>query len=178
MTTTIVLADDHQVVRQGLRALLEAEPGFSVVGEASDGNQVVELVERTAPDVLVLDLNMPGLGGLEVTREVTRRFPGTRVVVLSMHSSGPYVLRALTHGAAAYVLKASSAADLLQAIREVRAGRRYLSPPLSEHAVEAHASRAKTAGVDPRPQEPPRESPRSSREPLDDLPERPSRGGG
>lgn len=146
--TTIVLADDHRVIRQGLRALLEAEPGFSVVGETSDGLQVVDLVERTAPDVLVLDLVMPGLGGLDITREVTRRFPGTRVVILSMHSSDAYVLQALTYGAAAYVLKESSAAELRQAIREARAGRRYLSPPLSEKSIAAYVARAKTAEVD------------------------------
>lgn len=147
-TATIVLAEDHLVVRQGLRALLEAEPGFSVVGETSDGLRVVELVGHLAPDVLVLDLVLPGLGGLDITREVTRRFPRTRVVILSMHSSDAYVLQALTHGAAAYVLKESSAADLRRAIREVRAGRRYLSPPLSEEGIEAYLARARTAEVD------------------------------
>jgi two-component system, NarL family, response regulator NreC len=148
MTARILLADDHQVVRQGIRALLEREPGFSVVGETSDGLAVADLVERTRPDVLVVDLVMPGLGGLDVAREVTRRFPRTRIVILSMHSSDAFVLQALRNGAAAYVLKESSASELVQAIRQVLAGRRYLSPPLSEKAIEAYVAKAKMGEVD------------------------------
>lgn len=140
---TIVLADDHHVVRQGLRAVLEAEPGFRVVGEAGDGLEAVRLVERLAPHVLVVDLMMPGLGGLEATRQVSQRMPGTRIVVLSMHASEAYVLAAIRHGAAGYVLKDSTAADLVEAVREVAAGRRYLSPPLSKRAIEAYAEKAK-----------------------------------
>ena len=144
----IVLADDHAVVRQGLRALLEKVPGFSVVGEASDGLQVADLVERTRPDVLVLDLVMPGLGGLDVAREVVRRSSRTRIVILSMHASEAFVIQAFRSGAAAYVLKDSSAADLVRAIREVLAGRRYLSPPLSDQAIEVYVARAKEGEVD------------------------------
>jgi len=145
---TIVLADDHHVVRQGLRTLLESEPDFRVVGEAGDGLEAVQLVERLQPDVLVLDLMMPSLDGLEVTRQVSQRSPQTRVVILSMHSSEAYVLEALRHGAAGYVLKASSAADLIKAVREVTAGRHYLSPPLSEHAIAAYVQKAKDATLD------------------------------
>jgi DNA-binding NarL/FixJ family response regulator len=148
MTARIVLADDHQVVRQGIRALLEREPDFSVVGETSDGLQVADLVDRTRPDVLVVDLVMPGLGGLDVARDVNRRFPKTRIVILSMHSSEPFVLQALRNGAAAYVLKESSASELVQAIRAVLAGRRYLSPPLSEKAIDTYLARAKMGEVD------------------------------
>jgi two-component system response regulator NreC len=146
--TTIVLADDHHVVRQGLRTLLESEPDFRVIGEAGDGLEAVQLVERLQPDVLVLDLMMPSLNGLEVTRQVGQRSPQTRVVILSMHSSEAYVMEALRHGAAGYVIKASSAADLIKAVREVTAGRHYLSPPLSEHAIEAYIQRAKEATLD------------------------------
>jgi two-component system response regulator NreC len=146
--TTIVLADDHHVVRQGLRRLLEAEPDFRIVGEAGDGLETVQLVERLQPEVLVLDLMMPSLNGLEVTRQVGQRSPQTRVIVLSMHSSEAYVLEALRHGAAGYVLKASSAADLIKAVREVTAGRHYLSPPLSQHAIEAYIQKAKDATLD------------------------------
>ena len=140
--TTIVLADDHHVVRQGLRALLEAEPGFSVVAEAADGLAAADLAERLKPNVLVLDLMMPRLGGLEVARQVRRRSPQTRVVVLSMHANEAYVLEALRNGVAGYVLKESTAADLVQAVREAVAGRRYLSPPLSERAIELYVQKA------------------------------------
>ena len=145
---TIVLAEDHGVVRQGVRALLEKEPGFSVVGEASDGLQVADLVEGTKPDVLVLDLVMPGLGGLDVAREVVRRSPRARIVILSMHASEAFVVQAFRSGAAAYVLKDSSAGELVRAIREVVAGRRYLSPPLSDKAIEVYVARAKEGEVD------------------------------
>ena len=96
--TTVVLADDHHVVRQGLRSLLEAEPDFSVVGEAGDGLEAAQLVERLRPDVLVLDLMMPGLNGLEVTRQVGQRSPRTHVVILSMHPNEAYVLETLQAG--------------------------------------------------------------------------------
>ena len=147
-TTTIVLVDDHKVVRQGLRALLEAEPGFSVIGEAADGLHVTGLVDRLKPDVLVVDLMMPGLGGLEVTREVSRRSPTTRVVILSMHANQAYVLEALRNGALAYILKDASAAELIRGISEAAAGRHYLSPPFSERAIEVYLEKARRAAMD------------------------------
>ena len=146
--TTILLADDHPVVRQGLRALLESEPEFAVVGEASDGLEAVGLVERLKPNVLVLDLMMPGLNGLEVARQVRQRAPKTRVVFLSIHANEAYVLEALRNGAAGYVIKDATTAELVRAVREVAAGRRYLSPPLSEHAIEAYLEKAKGAPLD------------------------------
>lgn len=138
---TIVIADDHPIVRKGLRALLEAEPGYEVLGEAEDGLGAVRLVEQLNPDVLVIDVMMPGLGGLEATRQVTKRSPRTRVVVLSVHSNEPYVLEALRNGAAAYVLKTTSTNTLVEAVREVVEGRRYLSPPLTERAIEVYVER-------------------------------------
>lgn len=146
--TTILLADDHHVVRQGLRALLEGEPGFSIVGEASDGLEAADLVERLKPDILIVDLMMPGLNGLEVTRQVGRRSPDTRVILLSMHANEAYVLEALRNGATAYVLKDCTAAELVSAVREVEAGRRYLSPPLSERAIESYLQKAEAATLD------------------------------
>ena len=107
--TTILLADDHHVVRQGLRALLDSEPDFSIAGEVADGLEVAEYVERLEPDVLVLDLMMPGLNGMEVTRLVRHRSPDTNIVILSMYSNESYVLEALRNGAIGYVLKGSSA---------------------------------------------------------------------
>ena len=145
----IILVEDHQVVRQGLRALLDAEPDFSVVAEASSGIGVADLVERTSPDVLIVDLMMPGLNGLEVTRQVCQRSPDTHVIVLSMHANEAYVLQALSNGAVGYVLKDSSAEDLKQAIRAVIAGRHYLSPPLSERAIEIYLQKSQAATLDP-----------------------------
>ncbi|MBI2218757.1 MAG: response regulator transcription factor [Candidatus Rokubacteria bacterium] len=145
---TIVLADDHQIVREGVRFLLDAEPDLRVVGEAGDGLEALGAVARLKPAVLVLDLVMPRLGGIEVAREVSAKHPETRVVVLSMHTDEAYVLEALRNGALAYVLKGSSAADLVTAVREAAAGRRYLSPPVTSRAIDACAERAPDAPLD------------------------------
>ena len=144
-----MLAEDHNVVRQALKMLLEAEPDFVIVGEASDGLEAIALVEQLRPDILVVDVMMPGVNGLEVTRQVSNRLPETRIVILSMHSDEAYVLEALRNGASGYVLKDSSASDLVQALREVSDGRRYLSPPLSERAIEAYVQRSESASIDP-----------------------------
>lgn len=142
---TILLADDHRVVREGFRALLEAEPDFEVVAETGDGLEAVRLVEQQKPQILVVDLMMPSLNGLEVVRQVAQRGSRTRIVVLSMHANEAYVLEALKNGAAAYVLKDASAAELVRAVREVLVGRRYLSPPLSEPVIDTYIRRAKTS---------------------------------
>ena len=146
---SILLADDHPVVRRGLRALLEAVAEFRVVGETGDGLEVVRLVEELRPQVLVLDLMMPGVGGLEVARQVNLRFPTTKVVILSMHANEAYVLEALRNGASAYVLKDAGGGELLQAVRSVVAGSRYLSAPLSERAIADYVEKAKSAPLDP-----------------------------
>jgi two-component system, NarL family, response regulator NreC len=147
-TITVVLADDHQVVRQGLKALLEGEPDLRVVGEAGDGLQAIRRVELLSPRVLVLDLMMPGLNGLDVVRQLRKGSPHTQVVILSMYANEAYVLEALSNGASAYVLKDSSSADLVHAVREAAAGRRYLSPPLSDRAIEVYQEKARAATVD------------------------------
>jgi len=149
MSRTILLADDHRIVRQGLRAILKAEPGLRVVGEAANGLETLRLVEQLLPDVLVLDLMLPGLDGFKVIRQVTRRQPQTRIVVLSMHANEAYVQEAIQAGAYAYVLKESSADELVQAIRAVLAGNRFLSPPVSEQALKAYSERARSAPFDP-----------------------------
>jgi len=145
----ILLADDHHLVRQGLKALLEGEPHFRLVGEAGDGIEAVRLAERLRPDVLITDVVMPGLNGLEVTRQVTRVVPKTRIVILSMYANDAYVFEALRNGASGYVLKESQASDLVKAIREVAAGRRYLSPPLSERSLEDYLRKMQSAPDDP-----------------------------
>jgi DNA-binding NarL/FixJ family response regulator len=146
---SIVLADDHHIVRQGVKALLENDADFSVVGEASDGLKAVDLTTRLKPNVLVVDLMMPGLNGLEVTRQVTKLSPKTKVLILSMYMNEPYVVEALRNGAYGYVLKESNISDLVHAIREVMAGRHYLSPPLSERAIGAYLDQTKDTALDP-----------------------------
>jgi two-component system response regulator NreC len=147
--TTIVLADDHPVVLWGLRALLEPEPDLRVVGEARDGLEAVRLVERLEPDVLVTDLIMPGLMGLDVARQVRERVPETRVLVLSIHSHEAYVLEALRNGVLGFVLKDTAAAELRDAIFKVASGRRYLSAALSERAIDAYAGSAASLPSEP-----------------------------
>ena len=142
----IVLADDHQLVRQGVRALLQAEADSRWWARPETGWSRSDMVERLRPDLLVADLMMPGLGGLELTRQALRRSPRTRVVILTMHAAEPFVREALDHGASAYVLKDAGIAELVRAIRETALGRRYLSPPLSDRAVAAYARRARAAG--------------------------------
>ena len=142
---TIVLADDHTVVREGLGALLNAEPDFRVVGEANDGLEAVRLTERLQPNVLLVDLAMPGLIGLEVIRQVTKRFPEIHVIVLSMHATEDYVLEALRNGASGYILKESSVTEVVKGVRAVAAGRRFLSTSLPQLAIEISLERGKTA---------------------------------
>ena len=145
----IILADDHQVVRKGLKALLSTESDFNIVGEAGDGLEAIRLVDRLQPHVLVLDLMMAGINGLEVTRQLARKYPGTGIVILSMHSNEAYVLEALRSGARAYILKESSADELILAIREVSSGRRFLSSSLSERAIQAYTQKAEVDSADP-----------------------------
>jgi two-component system, NarL family, response regulator NreC len=147
--TTIVLADDHALVREGLRTVLAGEGDWFMVGEAADGLAAVALVEQLQPNVLIVDLMLPALSGLEVIRQVRKRVPRTQIVALSMHASESYVLAALRNGAAAYVLKEASSTEIVQAVREVLAGRRYLSPPLSQYALDAYIEKAKGAPLDP-----------------------------
>jgi len=135
---TIVLADDHRVMRQGLRALLDEQADFRVVGEASDGKQALRLVESLRPDVLVADMVMPGINGVELTEQVKWSAPGTAIVILSMYGTEGYVHKAMRAGAKAYVLKDASGSELAEAIRKAVSGERYLSRKLSEHAIDTY----------------------------------------
>jgi two-component system, NarL family, response regulator NreC len=146
--TTIVLAEDHHIVRQGLRLLLEAEAAFRLVGEAADGLEAVRLVAEFKPNVLVTDLMIPRLHGLEVVRQVRREHPDTQVIILSMHADEPYVMEALRNGAAGYVLKDATGGDLVQAIKNVCVGRRYLSPTLAERALTGYVERPGESDLD------------------------------
>ena len=132
--TTIVLADDHHLVRKSFRMLLEAETGFRVVGEAADGREALQLVESKRPTVLLLDLAIPHVHGLDVIRQVTEQ-TNTQVVVVSMHRAPSYVVEALSNGALGYVLKHSMPGELLQAVREAAVGRKYLSSELPQEEI-------------------------------------------
>lgn len=144
----ILLADDHALVRQGLRFLLEAEEKFKVVGEAGDGLETIDLVRKLKPDVVVLDVMMPNLNGLEAARQLSKQFSHTKIIILSMYDDEGFVLEALGNGASGYVLKDSTSKDLVLAIHEVIAGRRYLSPPLSDRAIAAYQQIARAGTFD------------------------------
>jgi two-component system response regulator NreC len=147
--TTIVLADDHALVREGLRTVLEGEGDWSVIGEAADGLGAIALAEQLNQDVLIVDLMLPSLSGLEVIRQVHTRMPRTHIVALSMHANESYVVAALRNGAEAYVLKDARSTEIVQAVRAVLAGQRYLSPPLSQYMLDAYIQKAKGAPLDP-----------------------------
>ena len=129
--TTIVIADDHKLLRGILRTLLDAEPGLDVVGEASDGWEALRIAKEHQPDIAICDLRMERMDGIELTRKLQGLSPATRVIILTMYADPVYVAQAMEAGASAYVLKGTDIGDLVQAIREVTSGNRYLSPSLS-----------------------------------------------
>jgi DNA-binding NarL/FixJ family response regulator len=135
-TIRIVLADDHTVVRKGLRLLLENQPGFQVLADAADGRETVRLVEELNPDVVVMDVAMPNLNGIEAARQISSKLPQVAVVFLSMHSDEGYVLKALKAGARAYLLKDSAEQDLISAVKAVSEGKAFFSPAISKMLVE------------------------------------------
>lgn len=132
----IVLVDDHQVLREGLRELLGREPGLEVVGEASNGRSAIELVARLAPDVVVMDVSMAGMNGIEATRRIVEQDPRVRVIGLSIHADRRYVERMFKAGARGYLVKVAGRSEVVQALEAVHAGRFYLAPDLTEIAVE------------------------------------------
>ncbi len=148
MPVRILLADDHNIIRDGLRALLERHSDMAVVGEAADGRETVRLAGEIHPDVVVMDLAMPVMNGVEATRRIVQDYPKTHVVILSMHSDESYVLRSLRAGAKGYLLKDSAQADLIAAIRHVSQGRSFFSPKVSRLLHEDYINDLKTRGKD------------------------------
>ncbi len=132
----LLIADDHTIVREGLRKLLDEEPGVQVVGEAVDGRDAVAKAMDALPDIVLMDLSMPGLHGLEATRQIAKRLPKTKVLILSMHKNEAYVLQSLQAGASGYVLKDSASEEVLGAIRAIQRGDSYLSPAISRVVIE------------------------------------------
>lgn len=146
---SIVVADDHAVVLAGVRLLIETERDLHVVGEATDGAQAVRRVLELAPDVLVVDMKMPGMSGLEVTRQLEESGSRTRVVILSMHATEAYIIEALRAGASGYVVKEATGPELVEAIRAAAVGRYYISSSLSTERLQAFLAKADAAGRDP-----------------------------
>jgi DNA-binding NarL/FixJ family response regulator len=144
----IVLADDHKLMRSGLRVLLEQQPDLTVVGEASDGREAVALVASQRPDVLVMDIGMPSLNGIEAAAQITQSNPEGAIVMLSMHSDESYVLRALKAGAKGYLLKDSAEADLIRAVRAVADGKSFFSPAVSKVLLDDYVRKLKRSGTE------------------------------
>jgi two-component system, NarL family, response regulator NreC len=150
MNLRILLADDHTVVRQGLRKVLEEHPEWTVVAEAGDGREAVRLAEQFKPDVSILDVAMPLLNGIEATRQIARRVPSTRILVLSMYADEAYVAQILRAGASGYLLKDSADVDLIQAISEVSRGKSFFSPAIARVMLDNYVRQDAEKGVSDR----------------------------
>jgi len=144
----ILLADDHTILRKGLRLLLERESDFEVVGEASNGREALEVAERARPDVMIMDIGMPILNGIEATMRVCAALPKAAVIILSVHSDEGYILRALKAGARGYLLKDSAETDLIQAVRAVGAGKAFFSPVVSKVLADDYLRQIRHQGVE------------------------------
>jgi len=135
---SIVLADDHTILREGLRALLTADSNFEIVGEARDGREAVRCVEKLGPDLLLMDLSMPRMSGMDAIREIKKRYPETKIIALTVHKTEEYLLTTLQAGADGYVLKDATHDELMLAIKNVMGGKSYLSPGVSEKVIEGY----------------------------------------
>jgi len=134
----IVLADDHTILREGLRALLSAVPNFEIVAEAEDGREAVRCVEKLGPDLLLMDLSMPRMSGMDAISEIKKRYPATKIIALTVHKTEEYLLTTLQAGADGYVLKDATHDELVMAIHNVMAGKPYLSPGVSGKLIEGY----------------------------------------
>jgi two-component system response regulator NreC len=131
----IVLCDDHQIIRQGLRALLKTNPDFEVVGESADGFDLVNLVDKILPNVVVTDIAMPNMNGMEATKQIRKRHPQTQVIILSQHAASSYVIGSLRNGALGYILKSDDYMDIAEAIQDVMRGKRHLSTQVLDTVI-------------------------------------------
>ncbi|MEH7549884.1 LuxR family two component transcriptional regulator [Neobacillus bataviensis] len=146
MTTKIAIIDDHQLFREGVKRILEFEKSFQVVAEGDDGSDALGLVEQYQPDVVIMDINMPGMNGVEATRELIEKYPSTKVIILSIHDDENYVTHALKTGACGYLLKEMDADALIEAVRVVADGGSYLHPKVTHNLVNEYRKLAATAG--------------------------------
>ena len=148
-TIRVLIVDDHTIVRAGIRLLLQAEPDIEVVGEAGDGQEAIAQTEALQPDVVLMDLAMPGISGLEATREIRRRWPQVQVLALTMHRSDDYFFRMLEAGASGYVLKGADPGDLITAVRAVHQGEVFLYPSMAKRLVADYLERVRAGEVAP-----------------------------
>ncbi|KRT75702.1 MAG: LuxR family transcriptional regulator [Armatimonadetes bacterium CSP1-3] len=140
----ILIADDHAIVREGIRMILEAQPDFEVVGEAEDGDEAVRLARKLAPEVVVMDISMPKLNGVEATQAIREGLPGVHVLILTMHEEQSYLFQLLRLGAAGYVLKRAAATDLVEAVRAAHRGETFLYPAVAQSIVQDYLERLRT----------------------------------
>lgn len=146
MNITVFLADDHTIVRDGLRYLLEAEPDIEVVGDAANGREAVKLVTYLKPDIVIIDITMPELNGIEATYQICQLCPSTGVIILSMHANTMHIARALEAGAQGYLIKESAGIEVVEAVRTVNAGHKYLSQAVSDIVVSDYVSQKRALG--------------------------------
>lgn len=142
MSIKILIVDDHQIMREGLCSMIEQEPGFTVVGDASNGREALELIGENQPDVVIMDINMPDMNGTEATRQVTKEYPNTRIVALSMHSDKYFVTEMLKAGASGYLLKDCSKSEIVEAIKTVAADKSYLCPDITGIILEEYVQKS------------------------------------
>jgi DNA-binding NarL/FixJ family response regulator len=140
----IVIAEDHTILREGLRSLLSSSPSFEIVGEAEDGREAIKCVEKFKPDLILTDLSMPRMNGMEAIKEIKRESPETKVLVLTVHRAEEYILATFRAGADGYLLKDSTHAELVMAVKKVLSGKQYISPEISEKVIEGYLEGKKT----------------------------------
>ncbi len=148
MTVTVFLADDHAVVRDGLRLLLETQPDIAVVGDAADGREALRKIQQLGPDIVLLDIAMPELNGIDAAYQITQLNPETKIIILSMHATTEHIFQALTAGARGYLLKESAGAEVVQAVRTVQTGQRYFSQKISDRLVDDYLLQRSTTPVE------------------------------
>ena len=149
MSIKVLLVDDHAIIREGLRSLLEKQPEMEVIADTDDGRKAVELVRELLPDIVIMDISMPGLNGIEATRQITAEFPDVKVIALSIHSKRRFVADMLSAGATGYILKECLFDELVQAIKAVAAGGRYLSPRITDVVVSDYVKRLSSTAYSP-----------------------------
>jgi len=150
----ILLADDHEVVRKGLRALLEAQPGWKVIAEATDGREAVEKATDMHPDVAIVDIGMPSLNGLEATRQIVKKAPRTRVLVLTMHDANPLIQQVVKAGARGYVLKSDVASDLVSAVEALCRDQTFFTSKVSQVILDRYVGKSAGTEISPDPESP------------------------